>query len=123
MIRGVVFAHVNLGAAFCEAVESFVGPQEDLVGLSNADLSAESMPTALAEAIGPAPGGAIIFTALFGGSCWQAAERHCREHSDCHHLTGTNLPMLLTFVTKRATVGLEELVDMLHTYGREGIRS
>jgi len=123
MIRGIVFTHAGLGQAFCEAVESFLGPQEDLIGLSNAQLDAESMPGALAEAAGAASDGIIIFTALYGGSCWQAAERFCRQRPDAWHLTSVNLPMLLAFASKRATVSAPALLELLRTYCGEGVRS
>ena len=121
MIRGVVFSHVGLGRAFCEAVESFLGPQEDLVGLSNEGLSSENMVTALRDAIGEAPEGAIVFTSVFGGSCWQTAERLRRENSGVRHITGVNLPMLLALVNKRDQMELDALTETLANYGRKGI--
>lgn len=121
MIRGVVFTHVRLGEAFCEAVESFLGPQQDLVGLSNERLNSEGMVTALREAIGEAPDGAIVFTSVFGGSCWQTAERLRRENPRVRHITGVNLPMLLALVNKREQLELDALTEMLSGYGRKGI--
>lgn len=121
MIRGVVFTHVRLGLAFCEAVESFLGPQEDLVGLSNEGLSSEGMVTALREAVGEARDGAIVFTSIFGGSCWQTAERLRRENSRVRHITGVNLPMLLALVNKRELMELDALTESLANYGRKGV--
>ena len=122
MIRGVVFAHADLGQALCEAVESFLGPQEDLVGLSNRDLSAETMTSALEEVIGSAPDGVIIFTALYGGSCWQASERYCRDHPGTYHLTNVNLPVLLAFASKRAGTAPAALAGQLGAYLRPDAR-
>ncbi|MFO7768797.1 MAG: hypothetical protein R6W82_07560 [bacterium] len=121
MIRGVVFTHVRLGLALCEAVESFLGPQGDLVGLSNEGLSSEDMSAALREAIEEAPDGAVVFTSVFGGSCWQAAERLRRENSRVRHITGVNLPMLLALVNKREQMELDALTETLASYGRKGI--
>lgn len=122
MIRGVVFTHVDLGKALCEVVESFVGPQEDLVNLSNHGLNSDQMTEALKEVVKSAKDGVLIFTTLYGGSCWQAAERLKKEYADIHHITGTNLPMLLAFVNKRESIELDKLVGILPEYGREGIR-
>ncbi len=122
MIRGVIFTHVDLCFSFCEALNGFLGPQDELVGLSNAGLSSGDMLPALREAVGEATDGAIIFTALFGGSCWQTAERLRRQNSHTRHLTGVNLPMLLAFANKRETAGLDALFEMLAEYGRKGIQ-
>ena len=121
MIRGVVFTHVDLGKEFCRAVESFLGPQNDLIGLSNRDLTAERMIEALKDAVGPAGDGAVVFTALYGGSCWQTAQRLCRDRPDLRHITGVNLPMLLAFVNKREETELDDLAGMLTDYGRKGV--
>ncbi len=122
MIRGIVFTHMDLGKAFCETLESLLGPQEDLSGLSNRDLDAEQMLEILEEHVGPVDKGAVVFSALFGGSCWQTAERICRERPDLKHVTGVNLPMLIAFVNKRDSTGLEELATMLTDYGHRGIK-
>lgn len=122
MIRGIVFTHMDLGKAFCETLESLLGPQEDLIGLSNRDLNAEQMLEILEDHVGPVDKGVVAFTALFGGSCWQTAERLCRERPDLKHITGVNLPMLIAFVNKRDSTGLEELAVMLTDYGHRGIK-
>jgi mannose/fructose-specific phosphotransferase system component IIA len=122
MIRGIVFTHANLGAALCEVMESLLGPQNELTALSNADLSSDAMLAALEAAAAPAADGVMVFTALYGGSCWQTAERYRRQHPGSYHLTGTNLPMLLAFVNKRTVTPIEELAGMLADYGRRGIR-
>jgi mannose/fructose-specific phosphotransferase system component IIA len=62
-----------------------------------------------------------VFTSLFGGSCWQTAERLRRENSHIRHLTGVNLPMLLAFANKRETTELDALLETLSEYGRKGI--
>lgn len=122
MIRGVVFTHVGLGRAFVEAVASFLGPQEDLAGISNEGLGSEEMLTLLRDTITEAPGGVIVFTSVFGGSCWQTAERLRRERTRLKHLTGVNLPMLLAFVNKREIMGLDALAEALGNYGRKGVQ-
>ena len=121
MIRGVVYTHADLGAAFCRTVESMLGPQGDLQGISNEGLSGKSVQLKLEETIADGEGESIIFTALFGGSCWQAAEKFSRERGEIRHITGVNLPMLISFVNKRETTSLDELTDLLGEYGRKGI--
>jgi len=121
MIRGVVYTHADLGIAFCRTVETMLGPQADLQGISNEGLSGKSVQLKLEETMTSGEGESIIFTALFGGSCWQAAEKFSRERGEVRHITGVNLPMLVCFVNKRETVSLDELTDLLGEYGRKGI--
>ncbi len=123
MIHGVVYTHADLGMAFCEAIESMMGPQQGLVGMSNQGLSSEGMLAALEEAVGAGADGAIVFTALHGGSCWQTAERLSRQRPNVQHLTGVNLPMLLAFINKRESTELESLAEALTEYGCQGIRT
>jgi mannose/fructose-specific phosphotransferase system component IIA len=122
VIRGIVFTHASLGEAFCDSVGSFLGPQEGLLCLSNRDLSAEQMMEALSTAVGSEGEGAVVFTALFGGSCWQTAERLVRERTDVRHITGVNLPMLLAFINKRPETELDDLVELVTGYGHRGIK-
>jgi len=122
MIRGVVFTHDDLAEAFCESVGSFLGPQEELVCLSNRDLSADQMMEVLASAVGPEGDGVVIFSALFGGSCWQTAERLMQERTDVRHITGINLAMLLAFMNKREETAFDDLVEMVTGYGHRGIK-
>jgi mannose/fructose-specific phosphotransferase system component IIA len=123
MIRGVVYTHAGLGRALCEAVESFLGPQEELSGFSNQGLNGQEMLQVLGEAVEGARDGVVVFTTLFGGSCWQTAERLRRNHSRLRHITGVNLPMLLAFINKRAGTDLDALTEMVVEYGRKGIQS
>jgi mannose/fructose-specific phosphotransferase system component IIA len=111
-----------LARAFRESIETFLGPQEDLIDLSNQDLSGDEMLPALKEAVGEIRDGAVVFTSLFGGSCWQTAERLRKENSQVRHLTGLNLPMLLTFVNKRTSLSLDALFETLSEHGKKGIQ-
>lgn len=99
-----------------------MGEQDDLVGLSNEDLAGDELLPALRAAVGEIPEGAVVFTALYGGSCWQTAERLQRESPMVRHVTGANLPMLLAFVNKRGDGDLDGLAAALPDYGRGGIR-
>jgi mannose/fructose-specific phosphotransferase system component IIA len=122
VIRGVIFTHRNLCHAFGDALEGMLGDQSDLVCLSNEGLAGDDLLPALREAVGENPEGTIVFTALYGGSCWQTAERLRHESTMVRHVTGTNLPMLLAFLNKRGNDDLDGLAGMLPDYGRRGIR-
>jgi len=122
MIHGVVYTHADLGAALCRAVESMMGQQNGLVGISNEGLSGDAMLTVVEEAIAESSDGAVVFTALFGGSCWRVAEQLTSGRNDLLHVTGVNLPMLLAFVSKRESTGIDELAGILVDYGRRGIK-
>ena len=61
-----------------------------------------------------------VFVDVYGGSCWRAAR--LARLPKAHVITGFNLPMLLSFVTKRTTVPFEEIPSVLNTDGERGIR-
>lgn len=99
-----------------------MGLQNGLVGMSNEGLSGDAMITALEETVAESSDGAVVFTALYGGSCWRAAEQLSRKRDNVYHVTGVNLPMLLAFLNKRESTGLGELAEMLVEYGCRGIK-
>jgi mannose/fructose-specific phosphotransferase system component IIA len=122
MIRGVVFTHVDLGHALRHAVEAFLGPQEEFLSLSNEGLTGEEMLQTLEKSVSDSRDGTIVFTTLFGGSCWQTAERLRRQQRRIRHITGVNLPMLLAFINKRDKLGFDVLAETMVDYGRKGIQ-
>lgn len=64
--------------------------------------------------------GLFILVSLRGGSCWNAAARIAHEHEKIKVISGLNLSILLSFVTKRETYNFEDLADILC---KDGIRA
>ncbi len=119
MIQGIVVAHRNYSEAALGALTGMYGAVERLSGISNEGLSSAELTERIRQTADSDGDGVCIFVDAFGGSPWRAA-RMARVPGSVI-LTGFNLPMLLSFVTKRDTVPFSELPAVLETDGKRGI--
>jgi mannose/fructose-specific phosphotransferase system component IIA len=125
-VRGIIVTHAQLAPAFAAAVAQIAGPQEDLSAVSNAGLSNEQLVQKLRELIQDGLP-TVIFTDFLGGSAYAVARQLVEacgapEAIRCAAVTGVNLPMLLSFVTKRNKLPFLELIEMLRHDGHRGIQ-
>ena len=122
MIRGILVGHSDICAALLKALESIAGSYDHIVPISNEGLSTPEITEIIRDAAREAGNeGMVIFVDVFGGSCWRAAKT--AQISNAGIVTGVNLPMLLSFVNKRMTLDLAELVTAMEQDGKRGIRS
>jgi mannose/fructose-specific phosphotransferase system component IIA len=119
MIQGIVVAHKKYSEAALGALAGMYGTVERLVSVSNEGLSSTELTELIRETADPGGDGICIFVDAFGGSPWRAA-RSARIPGAVI-ITGFNLPMLLSFVTKRDTVPFSELPAVLEADGKRGI--
>ncbi len=124
--RGLIIAHANLAQAFLATVEQIAGPQEGMLALSNTELSNEGLEKRIRKFL-ESGGPAVIFTDFNAGSTFALARSIVNEHclaggAACTAVTGVNLPMLLSFITKRARLSFDELVTVLREDGHRGIQ-
>jgi mannose/fructose-specific phosphotransferase system component IIA len=125
-LRGLIIAHADLADALITTVSQIAGPQENLVALSNTNLSAAELERRIRELLEDGVP-TIIFTDFLGGSAFAAARsvvHACRleNGTPCAVITGVNLPMLISFVTKRQSHNLYEFIDILREDGHRGIQ-
>ena len=119
----VLVTHGVLGEELVRTAEAILGPQGDVVTMSNRGLSSD----ALSEAIGrrvaglPARAPVVLFTDLAAGSCGIASRHVSRDGAPIRKITGVNLPMLLEFFHYRDTLPLDELLPRMEAKGRAGI--
>lgn len=122
MICGIIVTHGKLGEASLSALKVMYGEAESLYSLSNEGLSTDELTERIREISTTAGGeGVCLFIDAFGGSCWRAAKLARVPRSGL--VTGFNLPMLLSFVSKRNTVPFEELPSIMESDGRRAITS
>lgn len=119
MIQGIVVAHKKYSEAALAALEGMYGTVERLTGISNEGFSAAELAERIRETADSGGGGVCIFVDVFGGSPWRAART--ARIPGAVIITGFNLPMLLSFVTKRETVPFAELPAVLEADGKRGI--
>ncbi|MCC6476260.1 PTS mannose transporter subunit IIAB, partial [bacterium] len=65
----------------------------------------------------------IVFVDLCGGSTFMACATLPGERNNCALVAGVNLPMLLSFFTKRDKLSLSELAETVQKDGIRGILS
>jgi PTS system mannose-specific IIA component len=119
----LLVTHGALGQELVRTVERILGPQPDVITLSNDGLNAESLKEAIEERIRGLPAGqaVVLLTDLAAGSCGIASRRVEGEGRTIRRLTGINLPMLLEFFHYRDALSLDDLTARLEAKGKAGI--
>ena len=120
-IFGLLVTHHDIGLELVRAAESIVGPQEDIRVLSNQDASFDNLCRKI-QALIPPDRDAIIMVDYFGGSGYLAARAICKSEDRREFVSGVNLPMVLSFVTKRNQLTFPELVEVIKADAVRGIR-
>lgn len=116
MIGGLIVAHGKMGRGLLNAATVIVGEQEAIHAISNSDLNLEQLQNEIGGILDHA-GDCIIFVDCLGSS--YTASRIASRGMPV--ISGVNLPMLLSFFTKRERLPLDELVKAVITDGRKGI--
>jgi mannose PTS system EIIA component len=129
-LRALLVTHGDLGDALRRAAAKILGPQPGLTAISNDGLGLDELTRRVALELSLPGDPLLVFVDLYGGSCHTAAQRalaglsdETRERQVLGIVTGVNLPMLLTFVTRRAGSSAAEMLDLVLDRGRRGIRS
>jgi PTS system mannose-specific IIA component len=119
----LLVTHGALGQELVRTVERILGPQSDVVTLSNDGLNAESLKEAIEERIRGLPEDqpVVLLTDLAAGSCGIASRRVEVGGRTIRRLTGVNLPMLLEFFYYRDALSLDDLTARLEAKGKAGI--
>lgn len=124
MKHAILLTHGPIGFALIEAVRGIMGLDEGLHALSVTDMSITEIASRLKALVsGPEErqDGVIIMASLRGGSCWNVAVSIANEHDQIRVVAGVNLPMVLSFITKRQELTLEALAETVEQDARKGI--
>jgi mannose/fructose-specific phosphotransferase system component IIA len=126
LVRGIIIAHADLAKGFVATVEAIIGPQENMVALSNSQYSREDLDRLIKGYLDDGMP-TVIFTDFAAGSTYAAARlainAYCQPgQATCDAISGVNLPMLLSFITKRENLTFPTLVETLRQDGHRGIQ-
>ncbi len=124
MKHAILLTHGPIGDAMIEAVDGIMGVNDGLFALSVTNMSVSEITQRVLSIVnGPdeKQDGVVIMASLKGGSGWNVAVSVCHEQPNVRVVSGLNLPMVLTFMTKRDTETLDELVVTLVDSGVRGI--
>ncbi len=122
MIGLVLVTHAGLATALKMSAEMIVGPIERCTAVEVApDERADDIMARVVAAVAAVQSeGAIIMTDLFGGTPSNMSLSFLKEGC-VEVVTGTNLPMLIEFCSRREQMAVAELAAKLQSSGREGI--
>lgn len=122
MIGGIILTHGPIAQALIKAAEEILGKVTNIYGFSTSDLSMEAISQRMDEIFSKKDWTkeTLIFVSLKGGSCWNAALMK-KQHPNIEVISGVNLSMILSFLTKRHQYTLAELAIIVRDDGIKGI--
>lgn len=120
-VFGILITHYDIGRELLRAAESIVSPQDNLVVLSNQNVGFDSLQQQIRSVI-PDDINVIVMVDNFGGSTHIAARTVCESNDRLALICGVNLPMLLSFITKRDRLEFPNLVEVIQEDAVRGIR-
>ncbi|RKY89048.1 hypothetical protein DRQ09_02015 [candidate division KSB1 bacterium] len=122
-MKCIILSHGGLSLSLLNTAEKITGKQEDIICLSNNNLSNKELDNLLRKNINSIDNkeDILIFVGLKGGSCWNTAIRQMKLNKNIHIISGVNLPMLITFIIKKNKLPLNELIKKIVDSGKSGI--
>jgi mannose/fructose-specific phosphotransferase system component IIA len=121
-ITGIVVTHGKLAEELVRTAKLIVGEQSDLHAISGSDFCDDDVVRRIRDIIADrGDRQVLLFVDFFGGSCCINSVRAVEGEEGVKVVSGVNLPMLLSFATKRDLLSYEQLVDHLIRRGRESI--
>ncbi len=121
MTHVILVTHGSLGQSLYDAAVSVLGPQEGVDVLSNSGLSLDQIQSRVRDLLTSEP--TIIMVDLCGGSPFMACCGLVHLPGKASIVSGVNLPMLLSFFTKRDKLPLSELAETIERDAMRGIQS
>lgn len=122
MVIGVVICHGLLAFELVNAVQKILGHSDNLYPFSNDNLAPPVIYQNIVEIIKKKNTSQIILMVdLRGGSCWTVAKMLTREYPQSKVISGVNISMLVSFLTKNSHLPFEELPKVLEDDAHRGI--
>lgn len=122
MVTGIIICHGLLAFELVNAVQKILGHSEFLYPFSNDNMAPGMILQYLTDTLKRNQSRQIIaMVDLRGGSCWAAARMLGQQFPETRVLSGVNIPMLISFLTKRNKFPFEELPRILESDALRGI--
>lgn len=122
MRLGVVICHGKLAFELLHTVERLMGRFESLLAFSNDGVAPQTLFEQVVEAIRSRKATELlILVDLRGGNCWRIGKMLEREFQKVHVVSGVNVPMVISFITKQEQLAFEELSRAVEQDGHRGI--
>ncbi len=120
---GLVICHKSLASELIDTAQAVIGHHGDLYAFSNDKLTIEQLLRDIEEFLKSRgnPEQAVIMVDLRGGNCWSVAKMLNHSHPQYFVLSGVNLPMLFSFLTKKDRLPPRELAETMEKDAHRGI--
>ncbi|MFQ5674671.1 MAG: PTS sugar transporter subunit IIA [bacterium] len=125
MTTCLVLSHGRIARAFLEAAKQITGKTDALYAVDCSGFTPQSLHQEIVNLIESKnlKDGLFIFVSLRGGSYWNAAARISKEYEKVQLISGLNLCLVLSFITKKDDYSFEELGNILLRDAVRGITS
>ncbi len=123
MIGGIVLTHGHIGTSLINAAESILGEIDNIHALSTKGLSLQDINTKLRQIVSTEnwADGTIIMASLMGGTCWNSGVGLARQLPHIEVISGINLTMLISFLSKRDQYSVSDLIQIIQKDAIRGI--
>ena len=122
MICGILITHGRLAEELVNVSRKILGEREALFAFSNTGLAPKVLYEQVLETMDAhGVGETVLMVDLRGGSCWTVARMIARDRPGLKVFAGVNLPMLLSFLTKRESLPLEALNLAMENDAHRGV--
>jgi mannose/fructose/sorbose-specific phosphotransferase system IIA component len=123
MVACIVLSHGKVAQALVDASKKIIGECSHLYAVSCEGLNPKTLYEEVTRLIESEDlnDGLFIVVGLRGGSCWNVAAKVVQNREKVELISGLNLPMVLSFITKRNQYSFEELGEVLMRDGIRGI--
>jgi len=123
VVCAVLTGQGDLPRALLEAARAIVPDTEGVATLSNLEYPVCELRGRLEQTIRGLPeGDVVVFADMFGSSCANAGLEVKRKHPHIAILGGTNLAMIVRFLSYRRKKPFAELIPFLIETGRAAVR-
>ncbi len=120
MTKGIIICHGKLAFELIQAAERILGNVDHVLTFSNDQMSPQALYAEVSGTIRKDEE-LLILVDLRGGNCWRIGKMIEQEFPRAKVVSGVNLPMVISFVTKRESLAFEELVATVEKDGHRGI--
>ncbi|GAB4331759.1 MAG: hypothetical protein Kow0037_08600 [Calditrichia bacterium] len=123
-MTGFIICHKKMASELIETAAAVIGHKKGLFAFSNENISSEELLKQLQQTIQEhqiPTDQLIIMVDLRGGNCWAVAKKFSHGNGKIPVLSGVNLPMIFSFLTKSYNTTAEELAKVLETDAHRGV--
>ncbi|NIR49790.1 PTS sugar transporter subunit IIA [candidate division KSB1 bacterium] len=123
MIGCLILSHGDVAQAYLDAVRQIIGECEHVYAMNCQHLTPKLLYDEIAHLLDSKDleDGLFIFVSLRGGTCWNVAARIANQYGKVEVLSGINLSIVLSFVSKRDHYRFEEFGEVLLADGMRAI--